>query len=49
MSPVWTSIGLAAVLFALFGLVRQRDCGGRCGGCGSGCAHYRKEENDVTR
>ena len=49
MIPVWTAIGLGALLFALFGLVRREDCSGHCRGCGSGCAHFKKEEHDVPR
>ena len=49
MISFWTAIGATALLFVLAGLVRQRDGGGRCSGCSSGCAHHTKEEHDVTQ
>lgn len=49
MIAFWTSLGAVALLFALAGLVRERDCGGGCAGCSGGCAHYNKEENDAPR
>jgi hypothetical protein len=41
------AIGMTALLFALFGLVRPRNCGGQCGGCNHSCAHYTGEDSDV--
>lgn len=40
------AIGTTALLFALFGLVRQRGCGGHCGGCSNSCSHYTGEHHD---
>jgi hypothetical protein len=33
----WIGLGVFAVLFAIFGLVRQRQCGGDCGRCADDC------------
>ena len=50
MTTFWMAVLGAALLFALFGLVRQRDCGGRCSGCSSACAHFKDgEDDDGTR
>ena len=48
MTMFWSAVVGAAILFALFALVPQRACGGRCSGCSNSCAHFREEEDDVA-
>jgi hypothetical protein len=49
MMSIWVAIGLMALLFALFGILRPRHCDGECRGCGAACTRYTGEEDNVTR
>ena len=41
MTNALIGMGIMAVLFAVFGLVRrERQCDGACPGCGAGCEHW---------
>jgi len=41
MTSALIGIGVMAVLFAVFGLLRrERQCDGACPGCGAGCEHW---------
>jgi hypothetical protein len=44
---LFTGIAIGAVLFALYGLVRNYGCTGSCNGCSNSCdRHERHAHND---
>jgi hypothetical protein len=45
MIQMLLGVGLAALLFALFGALRYRGCTGHCAGCTGACGRYQEEDH----